>query len=662
MIPVKLALPALLLCVACATQPAPAPTPTPPAGTLTLRWMRSGEPAANMRVVLMRQEQTVRAVTSAAGTMRGLEGFDVGFVGDPNDTWGVKIYPGSGSEVRVPEPIRITGRVTSTTPNARLRLRIGSGKRRPAMMRHRADRVRPYPAIDENVVIGGLVLPDVTEEWQEVPLDASGAFTTDVISSATDPQLVAFDDAGGMTTLELPVPQQVARGATLDAGTLALGPPMALDFELAFPHTDLPVALMTSVKKVEFDPAQRDAIARHLSLLDQFDDAIFEYATGRTAYPLEWSRPTRIAGLPPFTSVEVDVFGPRPSMGFSRKVQLGATGPSKVSIGAEELNLTREEDTIPDFSGHLVLAGTTTPVANATVVYSDYPAKQEATTDERGWFSIPRWGLPRRPLVFVDARASNVPAEYRTTALVPVTRDDINALGFVTLQLPRKTTEDDEQKTSNNFLNNIDDICTYGKTTIEEMYPACQGAVQSGQSTVQGYVFNCFANTALTALEFSVAEPGVWQVIYAYTPFVLFGTNWVTVTRSPDLADMVPISNIVSRVLLRFCADSNCFSQVGSTPFQISSYLSDPDTFEGTADTTGNFIINCINTNPLYVYVNYTTKFGQRYVYDGEAYVQNNGTVPIVLTRVSLAQSAWRKWRRETRSAFALSSSHPFRR
>jgi hypothetical protein len=331
--------------------------------------MRSSEPVANMRVALFRGTASRLGTTDANGRVAALDGgFDIGVVSSPNDTWGIDVVNDPSGVVRVPEPIRIKGRVESATQNARLRLRVGYGKRRPTMVRH------PFPAETDNKVIAGIELPPSASRWDEVTLDAGGAFTTTVMTSESDPQLVALDDAGGMTVLEVPVPAKVANGATLDAGTIRIASPIALDLGLDLPETDMPVTLIAAITNATFDPAQRDAIARHLSVLDQFDDSIFEFASGRMPYALELEGTTLIAGLPPFATVDLDVAGPKPGLGMHRTVTLSHDGPTAVRITAADLNVSRLSD-LPPVKGRIVLAGTETPVANATVVFSDYPAR-----------------------------------------------------------------------------------------------------------------------------------------------------------------------------------------------------------------------------------------------------------------------------------------------
>jgi hypothetical protein len=640
---------AIVLLTSCATTThAPAPVPAGP--MLSFRWMRSGEPVANMNVVLMRGLETVRGKTDANGMMAGLAGgFSLGIVSSPNDTtYGIDVVsdPATPGVVRVPEPVRIRGRVESATAGARIRLRAGFGPRKPAMTRHTAEE-RTYPRAEENKVVAGIELPPVASRWDEITLDASGAFTTNAITSESDPQLVALDDAGGMTTLEAQIPSNIAPGATIDAGTIRIGAPIALDVALDLPPSDLPVTLMASVRSVTFDPADRALIARHLSLLDQFDDAMFEFATARMPYSLELNGTTRIAGLPPFSTIELDVFGPKPGLALRRVVQLAHDHPTEVRITAADLDLSHLSG-LPPVKGRVVLAGSGTPVANAMVVYSDYPVKQEARTDADGNFTMPQSAPPRKAIWFIDARASHVPETYRPTAIVPAT--DPGTGGVLTLELPLKPESPKESVL--NPLNLQIEGCTHGVTN-DDQYPACQGAIQTGfEQFVQGVVHDCVSNGALNALQFNVERTGNWALEYSYTPFLLYGTGVVEVPDTTWIANMQPVSNIVDRIILRFCSNEACTDFVPSTPFQISSFLTDPDSLEGTSDKTGNIVINCINTNPLYVYVNFIFPSPRvRFFYDDSVYIIGDTGAVKMKSAPALAQP-WSQWRKD---------AHPFR-
>jgi|GEM_PF-5250761 len=636
-----------LLLMSCATAVhAPAPASEP---MLSFRWMRSGAPVANMNVVLMRGLETARGKTDANGMMAGLAGgFDFGVVSSPGDTtYGIDVVsdPAMPGVVRVPEPVRIRGRVESATAGARIRLRAGSGPRKPAMTRHTAE-ARVYPRAEENKVLAGIELPPVASQWDEVTLDASGAFTTNTITSESDPQLVALDDAGGMTTLEVQIPSNAAPGATIDAGTIPIGAPIALDVALDLPQSDLAVTLMASVRSVTFDPADRALIARQLSLLDQFDDAMFEFATARMPYALELKGTTRIAGLPPFSTIELDVFGPKPGLASRRVVQLAHDHPTEVRITAADLDLSHLSG-LPPIKGRVVLAGSGTPVANATVVYSDYPVKQETRTDADGNFTMPQAAPPRKALWFIDARASHVPETYRPTAIVPAA--DPGASGVLTLELPLKR---EAPKEVGSNLAALDACKTYG-ITRDDQYPACQGAMQTApEQFVQATVDACVSNEALNALQFTVERTGVWALEYSYSPFLLFGTGQVDVPETTWIADMQPVSNVVDRIILRFCSNDACTEFVPFTPFQISSFLTDPDSFEGTSDGFGNYVIFCINTNPLYVYVNFVYPSPKiRFFYDNSVYIFG-GTGAVKLGKFTPLAQPWSQWRKD---------AHPFR-
>jgi hypothetical protein len=330
-----------------------------------------------------------------------------------------------------------------------------------------------------------------------------------------------------------------------------------------------------------------------------------------------------------------------------RVVQLAHDRPTEVRITAADLDLSHLSG-LPPVKGRVVLAGGEIPVANATVVYSDYPVKQETRTDADGNFTMPQAAPPRKALWFIDARASHVPETYRPTAIVPAA--DPGAGGVLTLELPLKP-ESSKESALNPLKLEIEG-CTFGVTN-DDQYPACQGAIQVAPGQfVQAVVYDCVANSALNVLQFNVESRGVWALEYSYTPFLLYGTGPVDVPETTWIANIQPVSGIVSRIILRFCSDASCLDFVPSTPFQISSFLTDPDSLEGTSDKSGNIVINCINTNPLYVYVNFIFPSPRvRFFYDDSVYIIGDTGAVKMKSSPALAQP-WSQWRKDP---------HPFR-
>lgn len=555
---IVLAVSLAIVFAACATvppTPPPDPGPTDP-NAVTLRWLRSGAPVDGARVELSRQLMKTLAAPDANGVLTvPATGFDAAAVHLPSHDYAVVVTrdPARPGELRVPEPVRLRGRVTTANGGGGLRLQLGTGPRRPVLERHLAERRGPFPKPGDRHVFGDLELPDSSTHWQTLEVGADGSFVTPPVTSEAMPQLVASDDAGGFAALDVTLPAAFEPGATIDAGTIAVGAPTAIEIVTDLPRNDL-LVLEAALRTPALGATRRAEVARHLSMLDRVDDLAFEFGSGRGPVYLPLRGTTRIAGLPPLGSVEVGFFGASPLRSVRRTVDIVAGQTATVRVSAEELGWT--ESTVPAPRAFGAAAG---------------PA---------------------------NAAADPLPATNLT--LIPCNR-----------QYP----------------------------TNNEQYPLCQGMIQTGPTTWRiGQIGDCILDQSNVLTVTNIGEPGQWQFTYLGTPFQFGFTGVGTVTEPNITAPLTAIPTGVDMTILRFCeapqSGSFCLDKfVGSTPFQISSFVSDADSFEGTADGSGNYAINCINTNPIYVYVDWVnSRARKRYRFDGEVTFDDRGEGSVIMT------------------------------
>jgi hypothetical protein len=505
-------------------------------------WQHSGRAAAGLDVVFLRAGATSVHKSGADGIVMA-PAFDLAHVVDAAHEYSVDL-PASRARagvLRVPEPVRVRGRVRGEAP---ARIRVGAGRRQAVMERHRgAERLGNFaPAAGENTIFG-IELPRVAVAWRDLHLDDGGAFESEALSSEDAVQLLAFDRDGGLTAKNIAIPADVKPGQVLDAGTLRIAAPRAVDFDLEVPQ-ELDIVVRAVLQKPVVRSEQRAEIGRHLSVLDQFDEDTFEFATGRGPYQLDLHRTTRIGGLPPYGSIDVRVLGTLPGMSVRRTIKLAASGVTHVHLSASDLGIA---------------AGARMPAP--------------AVRDVRRLAPAPRGRL------LTDASCGD-------------------------------------------------------KATTSDQYPACQGEIQIGLTTWETRrVESCSYNASTQLLTAVVSEPGTWKFLYSDTPF-LVGFSVPGAFTSPTLEASVALNTVQTPVdLFVTFYKPNSFSPVTNLPFQISSLLLDPDSFEGTtpASDTLTTKINCVNASPLNFYVRDEDN-SYIYWYDGEPIIFGN-TAVITLNR-----------------------------
>ena len=314
----------------------------------------------------------------------------------------------------VPEAIRIRGRMPAEHLTD-LRLQYGYGRRIPAGQRFRALHDRAL-AIDEaeNRPLG-LELPLSAASWQEMKVDADGAFTTGWFPAEEPPQLAAWNTAGRVAVEDVSL-RGVTPRAALDAPALRFVQTKrgAITFS-ARASAAAAIAGEIYLRGAQWRPEDRAFIARYLSVLDRIDTRTFTFATMMRPFTFEPGE-TTIGFLPPWSSVDVRLMDAIVSNAADLALPLPETSAS-LDVKGEQL-LPAGGQTLP-LHGSVVVDRLDLPMVGATVVYSCYPDHYETTTDRFGNFVIPRACVGRESTVFVTAKDERyAPSQVTQTVTV----------------------------------------------------------------------------------------------------------------------------------------------------------------------------------------------------------------------------------------------------
>jgi hypothetical protein len=410
--------------------------------------------------------------------------------------------------------------------------------------------------------------------------------------AADRPQLVAFDADGRIAVADVPVPARIAPGASIDAGSLTLTGPSALNIQLDVPATDLPLGFLLTIQSATLDPAKREETALAISVLDQVDPRLFDLLTLRTFYPL---RPgaNRLAPFPLFRDAKVVVLDSAAGVRAERTVAFTPSGQAGMQLSIADLSprYTKAPTTV---SGQLVLAGTNRPVGRAKVVYSDFPERRETITNDDGAFVFHDVHSDRPVTVFVDSRASAIPAGYSTTQIFR----GVDAQAPLRLELAQPLPQPPAQ------------VGNGTNCTSDDQYPSFAGYLLNNGNEKFVPINSVNINYQTLQATDSVPVAGAWHFRLAKNPFELaLGGGQFNVPNQNYVVQLaVPQQSI--NVRLQFVTPNGFFSS--GTAVYFPSFTEDPDPLELDTDQNGFIDLRCVNTSPIYVFVKIAGGF-----YDG---------------------------------------------
>lgn len=579
---------------------------------LRLVYLHSGAPAAGLEVSVV-DERTGRASThtSAADGSVPVPGGAVRVRVD-DKARGLTLFPEAPvSEpcLKVPEAVRVRGRVAGAGAE-RTRIRLGDGPHEEAAERYRREALPDAMRVPLARSPLGHPLPPSPARWRDVALEA-GAFTSDWIVAEEPPFVLAFDPAGRTALIEVPLPEGLAAGATLDAGTLTLRPPYALELRVELPAGSVSPAPRLRVSAAA--SAAQDEALRLASVLDQIDGRLFElFALGRSV-TLPSSGRLELAGLPPTDSVTLELSDPPAGIAVERTLH-PAPGRTRVQLGAAELGpgLRHAPGRV---TGSLRVAGAGAPVAGATVVYFHPPERRETRTDAQGRFSLR--GVPIGPgaRVFVDARASRLgPGVVATQVFSGL--DSSRPLRLELAEVQSASPGFGRRPETPPGPEAPQETCTNATTNAE--YPNLAGQRQTESGAVFDKIKVLDGDLGQRRFKVQVARAGQWQFILAETAFVVyFGgatfenpnePQWVVTGTAPNPTQ--------EQRLLRFFRPNGAFA--ADVPVSFASFVSDPDPLELLTDDEGLIRLRCVNTNPIFVFVD-----SDQGCFDGDVNIAN---------------------------------------
>lgn len=535
-----------------------------------------------------------------------------------------------------PEPaaarVRIKGRVSEAGTARGLKLLVGSGPRGSPHERRRLETLATSSATLPPTGDGepfGLDLPPSPETWEAVNVESDGSFLTPPVPADPPPQLLAFDVEGRVGLQDVPVPGAIggtAEAATVETEPIVLAPAVALEVDVQLPQTDLPLVLSLGLAGVSVSPDERDAVTRRLAALDRIDGRLFDLFTARATIPLPFRGTLRLAGLPPFASLDLFVVGPHPGLVVKRTLALTRGAPTKLRIGEDDLLSGRRAEATAVLAGRLVLEGTARPVSGATVVFSDYPDRRETKTDAKGRFRFPNVRRGSSATLFVDARASGVGRAHAPThsfrdVPIPAAAGATGAARTAVLALPaRKFREGASLATASPGSpvqpngppkgppGGPEAPCfPDGSYFQDEQYPTLatlklgvQG--EAAWDALQAWAYDPSSGVA------QITEPnaGDRTVLFAFTPFVISILSPVSFPDgqlTQNVRVFPPAVAPIDAAFVQFFRRGGGTFPAANVAVYFPTLVHDPDPVVGVTDENGVVKITCINQNPIFAFV-----------------------------------------------------------
>lgn len=561
--------------------------------TLTLRYERSDTAAAGLRVRITdgKTRRASLAVSDARGEIVVRAASPELRVEDPvaRVVLVERALPIAGV-VQVPAAIRVHG----AAPPGVKRIRVGSGARVSAGDRWSATHdARPLGAAEE--LPFGITLPPSAQSWTSVEV-RGGRFTSGWIAASAAPQLVAVDGKGRVAIAEVKLPDQLAPHATVEAGPLALEEVTSLDVHVAAPGAPR-ASFWLAVADATFAADTRDAIARHLSVLDQLDPEAFSLLVLGLPRAVRTDGTLRLARLPRFATLDVHVADPFSSAGAAQRVSLtpGATAHVKLTID-QYAGRSKERRA---FTGKLVVEGGA-PVANATLVLNDYPDRVETKTDTIGSFRLEGVRFDRPATLFVDARKTAPEGAARTFIFRHVELKDGMLLTLPRIAKAPEIAEPPPPKAKLSRAPNATEEPTCSSPTTMDGYPTWTAILGGNVVPPERYRTGTISGNGMAPI--TVDAAGDWSFIYWKSPFWVMtgaahydaaGFHWVTMTSPTPFAESAWFS--VQRPNGATVAGANVYLE------SDADYGLDP--FQQVTSDQGGFLVRCVNVSAINAFV-----------------------------------------------------------
>jgi hypothetical protein len=391
----------------------PRPTPQPGAPDLRLKFQRSDAPMTGVVVLVQGRPPLDLPANGEIDLLP--EGVPVR-IHDRETSVTMVDLPDGGvlrGVVELPPPVRLAGRLVDPAGGSVTALALSWGHGEEVTVAERERRrtgsmLRPSPNESSP---WGIDLPPGPAEWQELKPAADGTFTTKwFLAAGAAPSVVAFDATGRSAFARVPFADTLLPRATMDAGTMTIQDPAALEIEVDFPPGERAADLAAGIRWAKVLPEYAEQSAMILNLLDRIDPQVASFASGEGNYPVVRPGVTRIAPLPPLGPLLLVMRGPMPSKVPEREIALKPGETTRVHITAEEIFPIGGPTYDAEF--RVVLKGTLIPIKDAKIVVSMWRRSEEGITDELGAFHVKDLPADQQIQIQVDAYDTNDPPRY----------------------------------------------------------------------------------------------------------------------------------------------------------------------------------------------------------------------------------------------------------
>lgn len=492
---------------------------------------------------------------------------------------------GDASAIRVPEAIRVRGRLTGA--HAGTTIRIGSGERVDAAERHTTDHGKQWMRHDADRTAFGLAIPR-SSRWWSTSRSHGDRFESGWIAAATPPQLVVFDGDVHGAAVDVPLPDDLSHGATVDAGAVPLTLLHAIDLNVSVPDGRLPAALMINLVKPVVEPARSDDVARWLSVLDQFNPALFEHFVLRAPLFVPSSGRLHLVGLPPLQTLDVLVLDVDSRKSLNRTVRFDGPGSSAVHVDAANFALARTGPRVTA-RGHVVSPIDRRPVAGARVVLADIRERYETTTGPDGQFAFDHVFADRPATIFVELPAGGGNTRVRSHIFRTV---DLSRP--MQLEMPWRPV-----------------LTRHSRPQLPQI--GCETPTNDGQyPQLAGFVntIGAWRSVRIVAeyqdrvFDLVPSVDGTWTFYYFVTNFFGYrgGAENVQANQPIRVQVNTPIHD-TTLLQSRISFTSEGGGTARNLTVLIPSELPDLSPYEAVTDDDDEIVLNCLNVSPIPMFV-----------------------------------------------------------
>lgn len=618
------------------------------AADVRLVYALSGKPAAGVSVQVSHAGKIAKYTADARGRISAEIAPGRISVTDPRT--GTLLlssgYTTAPKEIEVGMPLRVSGEVAGFGSDpAHIEIDCGYGDRLTVSDYERqVQKLELNPRPDQDTVYG-LALPPLPGKSLRMHPDASGRFTTEWFAAVEAPELLVFGSSDGRSAAKtLKLPRNVQPGATIAAGKIAPAFGATLEIKVAVPKTALPLGLLMGVESLVPAASAKTETAERLSTIHRQNPNLSQFLLQRRTIPLNFEGVTTVAGLPPIESLKLAFNGPHVGIKASRTVKVPARGVVRIELTAEEL-LGKEQPRVA-YTGVVRFGGGGGPVAGATVVYSTYPDKYEATTDSEGRFQFA--GVPgaRRGILFIDApnpgeqppfdrltisKSVDSPASTRNEA--PVIEIPKPAAGVRRLDLPMAQAGSRTALTGlgtdfpykfNGCPNFTQDDLQFAKGPILTIW-------ETNGVDLEGPVYATFGQTKINEDGSAYAQilfpkTGSFMIDLNITPFVYTILTGNIQTQAQNVA-FPPPTNLPGMIIQVFGQDGNAAPENVEVNFPFLP--PDLDPFGMVTDANGQVILHCVSVQGGFIDVQVDDPVSG--VFDGRLTLPKDPNTPVPL-------------------------------